>query len=53
VILRGGGPDESPHVYRRLPEVLAAQGDTVRVVHTLTPLVVVMPGENEFDPYKD
>jgi tRNA-splicing ligase RtcB len=53
VILRGGGLDESPHVYRRLPEVLAAQGDTIRVVHTLTPLVVVMAGENEFDPYKD
>jgi tRNA-splicing ligase RtcB len=53
VILRGGGLDESPHVYRRLPDVLAAQGDTVRVVHTLTPLIVVMAGPNEFDPYKD
>jgi tRNA-splicing ligase RtcB len=53
VVLRGGGLDESPHAYRRLPEVLAAQGDTVRVVHTLRPLVVVMAGENEFDPYKD
>jgi tRNA-splicing ligase RtcB len=53
VILRGGGLDESPHAYRRLPDVLAAQGDTVRVLHTLRPLVVVMAGENEFDPYKD
>ncbi|HVE78768.1 MAG TPA: RtcB family protein, partial [Gemmatimonadaceae bacterium] len=53
VILRGGGADESPHVYRRLPEVLAAQEGTVEVVHTLRPLVVVMAGENEFDPYKD
>jgi tRNA-splicing ligase RtcB len=53
VILRGGGLDESPHVYRRLPDVLAAQGDTVRVLHTLRPLVVVMAGQNEFDPYKD
>ncbi len=53
VILRGGGLDESPHVYRRLPDVLAAQGDTVTVLHTLRPLVVVMAGENEFDPYKD
>ena len=26
VVLRGGGLDESPHVYRRLPDVLAAQG---------------------------
>ena len=53
VILRGGGRDESPHVYRRLPEVLQAQGATIEVVHTLRPLIVVMAGENEFDPYKD
>lgn len=53
VILRGGGLDESPHCYRRLPDVLAAQGDTVRVLHTLRPLVVVMAGADEFDPYKD
>jgi tRNA-splicing ligase RtcB len=53
VILRGGGLDESPHAYRRLPDVLAAQGDTVTVLHTLTPLVVVMAGAQEFDPYKD
>ncbi len=53
VILRGGGVDESPHVYRRLPDVLAAQGETVEVLHTLRPLVVVMAGANEFDPYKD
>jgi tRNA-splicing ligase RtcB len=53
VILRGGGLDESPHVYRRLPDVLAAQQGTVEVLHTLRPLVVVMAGANEFDPYKD
>jgi tRNA-splicing ligase RtcB (3'-phosphate/5'-hydroxy nucleic acid ligase) len=53
VILRGGGLDESPHVYRRLPEVLAAQEGTVEVLHTLRPLVVVMAGTDEFDPYKD
>ena len=53
VILRGGGLDESPHVYRRLPEVLAAQGETIEVLHTLRPLIVVMAGADEFDPYKD
>ena len=53
VVLRGGGLDESPHVYRRLPEVLAAQGDTIEVLHVLRPLVVVMAGADEFDPYKD
>ncbi len=53
VIVRGGGLDESPHVYRRLPGVLAAQEGTVEVLHTLRPLVVVMAGADEFDPYKD
>lgn len=53
VILRGGGLDESPHVYRRLPDVLRAQKSTIEVLHTLKPLIVVMAGPNEFDPYKD
>jgi tRNA-splicing ligase RtcB len=53
VILRGGGLDESPQAYRRLPEVLAAQGDTIEIVHTLRPLIVAMAGADEFDPYKD
>ncbi len=53
VILRGGGLDEAPQVYRRLPDVLAAQGSTIEVLHRLTPMIVVMAGENEFDPYKD
>jgi tRNA-splicing ligase RtcB len=53
VILRGGGLDEAPHAYRRLPDVLSAQGETVTVLHTLTPVIVVMAGENEYDPYKD
>ena len=53
VILRGGGLDEAPQAYRRLPDVLAAQEGTVEVLHTLTPLIVVMAGADEFDPYKD
>ena len=53
VVLRGGGLDESPHVYRRLPEVLEAQGTTIEILHTLRPLIVVMAGQNETDPYKD
>jgi tRNA-splicing ligase RtcB len=52
VVLRGGGLDESPHAYRRLPNVLAAQEGTIEVVHTLRPLVVVMAGAGEWDPYK-
>ena len=38
VVLRGGGLDESPHVYRRLPEVLAAQEGTIDVLHVLRDL---------------
>ena len=52
-MLRGGGLDESPHVYRRLPDVLAAQKGTIEVLHTLRPLIVVMAGADTFDPYKD
>lgn len=53
VVLRGGGLDESPHAYRRLPDVLSAQRGTVEVLHTLQPLIVVMAGADLFDPYKD
>lgn len=53
VTLRGAGVDESPHCYKRLPDVLAAHGDTIRVLHTLTPVGVAMAGAGEFDPYKD
>src|SRR5687767_2105913 len=53
VILRGGGLDEAPQAYRRLPEVLTSQGGTIEVLHRLQPLIVVMAGAREFDPYKD
>jgi tRNA-splicing ligase RtcB len=53
VVLRGGGLDESPHAYRRLPSVLEAQKGTIEVLHTLRPLIVVMAGADMFDPYKD
>lgn len=45
VVLRGGDVDEAPQAYRRLPDVLVAQGATIRVLHTLRPLIVCMaPG---------
>ncbi len=50
IILRGGGLDEAPQVYRRLPEVLASQGTTIEVLHVLRPLIVVMAGAGEMDP---
>ncbi len=53
VILRGGGLDESPHVYRRLPDVLAAHAGTIAVETVLTPLIVCMAGADVVDPYKD
>ena len=53
VELRGAGLDESPHCYKRLHEVLAEHRDSIRILHTLTPVGVAMAGANEFDPYKD
>ena len=53
IVLVGGGADEAPEVYKRLPEVLAAHGDTIQVKHTLRPLGVAMAGRDVFDPYKD
>lgn len=53
VILRGGDVDEAPQAYRRLPDVLAAQGETIKITETLSPLVVVMAGHDVRDPYKD
>jgi hypothetical protein len=53
IVLVGGGADEAPEVYKRLTDVLAAHGDTIRVKHTLKPLGVAMAGHEVFDPYKD
>ena len=51
--LRGGAADEAPGAYKRLDEVLAAHGDTVRVRHRLRPIGVAMAGRDIFDPFKD
>jgi tRNA-splicing ligase RtcB (3'-phosphate/5'-hydroxy nucleic acid ligase) len=53
IVLVGGGADEAPEVYKRLPEVLAAHGSSIRVKHTLRPLGVAMAGRDVHDPYKD
>jgi tRNA-splicing ligase RtcB len=53
IVLIGGGADEAPEVYKRLPEVLAAHGSSIRVKHTLRPLGVAMAGRDVHDPYKD
>jgi tRNA-splicing ligase RtcB (3'-phosphate/5'-hydroxy nucleic acid ligase) len=53
IVLVGGGADEAPEVYKRLPQVLAAHGNSIRVKHTLRPLGVAMAGRDVHDPYKD
>lgn len=52
-ILRGGGADEAPQVYRKLQQVLDAHGATVRICEVFTPRIVVMAGHDVYDPYKD
>jgi len=53
IVLVGGGADEAPEVYKRLPDVLAAHSGSIRVKHTLRPLGVAMAGRDVHDPYKD
>jgi len=53
IVLVGGGADEAPEVYKRLPEVLDAHSGSVRVKHRLRPLGVAMAGRDVYDPYKD
>src|ERR1039457_4647620 len=45
--------DESPMCYKRLPEVLAAHANTIKILHVLTPVGVAMAGKWEHDPFKD
>ena len=51
--LRGGGADEAPGAYKRLDAVLDAHKDTIRILHTLTPIGVAMAGADIYDPFKD
>ena len=53
IVLVGGGADEAPEVYKRLPEVLDAHAGSIRVTHRLRPLGVAMAGREVYDPYKD
>lgn len=51
VTLIGGDLDESPMAYRRLSRVLEhAKG--IKVLHTLKPVIVVMAGSGNFDPFR-
>ena len=53
VRLVGGGLDEAPQAYRRLPDVLAHHTGTVKIEHTLRPFAVLMAGADVFDPFRD
>lgn len=53
VEIRGGGLDESPYAYKRIESVLEAHKDTIKILHTLTPIGVCMAEDRTFDPYKD
>jgi tRNA-splicing ligase RtcB len=51
--LRGAAADEAAPAYKRLNEVLAAQGDAIHVRHVLTPVGVAMAAADTADPWKD
>jgi tRNA-splicing ligase RtcB len=53
IVLVGGGADEAPEVYKRLPDVLAAHSGSMRVTHQLRPLGVAMAGRDVYDPFRD
>jgi tRNA-splicing ligase RtcB len=53
IVLVGGGADEAPEVYKRLPNVLDAHAGSIHVKHTLRPLGVAMAGRDVYDPYRD
>ena len=43
----GSAPTRRPARYKRLDQVLAAHGDTIEIVHRLTPLGVAMAGADD------
>lgn len=53
IVLVGAGADEAPECYKNLKEVLAYQGQTIKILHTLRPIGVAMAGNDVVDPYKD
>ena len=52
VELRGAGTDESPHCYRRLPQVVEHHAPTLRILHTLAPIGVAMAGQSGSGSYR-
>ena len=52
IVVFGAGADEAPGVYKNLTDVIA-EHENIEILHTLTPLGVVMAGDDVLDPYKD
>jgi tRNA-splicing ligase RtcB (3'-phosphate/5'-hydroxy nucleic acid ligase) len=52
VYVLGSGADEAPGVYKDLATVIS-QHKNIEILHMLTPIGVVMAGDNVQDPYKD
>jgi len=53
VEVRGGDLDESPFSYKRIEDVLAAHGTTIKILHKLKPIGVCMADSREQDFYRD
>jgi tRNA-splicing ligase RtcB len=53
IILIGGGADEAPEVYKNIETVLAYHSDTFEIEEVLKPLIVIMAGGDESDPFRD
>lgn len=45
--------DGAPAAYKRLDAVLAARGETIEILHRLTPIGVAIAAADTVDPYKD
>jgi tRNA-splicing ligase RtcB len=52
ITVLGAGADEAPGAYKRLEEVIALHPNVV-VMERLSPIGVVMAGDDIYDPFKD
>ena len=45
--------DEAPQAYKRLAKAVKAHGETMKIIHMLSPIGAAMAGPEIKDPYKD
>ena len=53
VELRVAGPDESPHVYNPLEDVLGYRASSLQIEQALMPIKLCMTEDGKFDLYRD